>query len=206
MKKIFCLAAFAIIAAIAPRVAHSQAIKINLPFTLLGSPNIGAEFTISQQLSVNADFLWTPYIFKTRPFRPSKQSEDALRVMQVTGELRYYVSPKYYYTNDMFDGFYVGPYVSYNEYNVGFATHKNPADDTRYVGWAISGGASIGYKFYLSRRFRLDLNVGIGFAHLQYDTYRLGGDFAGTPKSYKDTTLWFGPTKFGAHLVFNLFR
>ncbi|MDR2890427.1 MAG: DUF3575 domain-containing protein [Alistipes sp.] len=205
MKKILCLALFAAALAAVPRAAHSQAIKINLPYTLLGSPNIGAEVTVSQQLAINADFSWTPYIFKTRPFQ-SRITEDALRIMQVTGEVRYYVKPRYYYTNDMFDGFYVGPYVMYGMYNVGFATHKNPLDDKRYVGWGISGGASIGYKFYLSRRFRLDLNVGIGLAHLQHDIHTLGADYAMVTLARDKTMLWFGPTKFGAHLVFNIFR
>ncbi len=77
---------------------------------------------------------------------------------------------------------------------------------TGYKGWGISAGLSLGYKFYLSKRFRLDLNLGLGYAHLQYDKYQLGGEWADYPLELKDTRAWFGPTKFGVHLVYNLFR
>lgn len=174
-----------------------QAIKINLPTTLVGTPNIGVEFTVSQQLAVNADVLWAPYMFK--------KHEEVFRAFIGTTELRYYVKPKYYYTNDLFDGFYLGPYAMYGNFNIG--RYKGEDHDSfRYNGWGVSGGVSLGYKFYLSKRFRLDVNMGLGYAHLQYNTYLLGGEWAGYPLSIKDTKAWIGPTKFGVHLVYNLFR
>jgi hypothetical protein len=48
--------------------------------------------------------------------------------------------------------------------------------------------------------------MGIGYAHLQYNVYRLGGEYAEYPLAIKDTKWWIGPTKFGVHLVYNLFR
>ena len=177
---------------------RGQAIKINLPTTLIGSPNIGAEFTLSQQLAINGDILWAPYMFK--------KSEEVFRGMVGTLELRYYVKPKYYYTNDLFDGFYMGPYVMYGNFNIGLKNNKEAEDSFRYKGWGVSGGVSLGYKFYLSKRFRLDLNMGVGYAHLQYNKYLLGGEWAEYPLAIKDTKMWIGPTKFGVHLVYNLFR
>ncbi len=178
--------------------AHGQAVKVNLPYLAFGAPNIGGELTLSQQFTVNADVLWMPYMYKKR--------EEVFRALQTTLDLRYYISPKYYYTNGMFDGFYVGPYAMYGRFNVGFATHKNPEKDRRYRGWGVSAGASVGYKMYLTRRLRLDMNVGIGYAHLQYDVFQLGGEWANYPLARKDTKYWVGPTKFGVHLVYNLFR
>ncbi len=178
--------------------AGAQALKINMPLLLVGTPNIGAEFTISQQLAINGDILWAPYMFK-------KQHEQVFRALVGSIDLRYYVKPRYYYTNDMFDGFYIGPYVEGGDFNIGI--YKGAGKNSyRYTGWGISGGISLGYKFYLSKRFRLDLNLGLGYAHLQYDKYYLGGEWADYPIAYKDTTGWIGPTKFGVHLVFNLFR
>lgn len=178
-------------------IAKGQAIKVNLPTTLIGTPNIGAEFTLSQQFTINADVLWAPYMFK--------KHEEVFRALIGTVELRYYVKPKYYYTNDLFDGFYIGPYVMYGNFNIGLYKGEDQ-DSYRYKGWGVSGGVSLGYKFYLSKRFRLDLNLGLGYAHLQYDTYLLGGEWAEYPLSIKDTKTWIGPTKFGVHLVYNLFR
>ena len=172
--------------------ARAQALKINIPTTIVGTPNIGAEFTISQQLAVNGDILWAPYMFK--------KHEEVFRALIGSIDFRYYISPKYYYTNDMFDGFYVGPYVMAGNFNVGFYKGKNKTS-YRYKGWGISGGISLGYKFYLSKRFRLDLNLGVGYAHLQYDKFYLGGEWAEYPLAYKDTKAWIGPTKFGVHLA-----
>ncbi len=180
------------------RQANAQAIKIDLPYLLMGGPNIGAEFTLSQQLTINGDILWLPYMFKKK--------EEVFRVLQTSVDLRCYVNPKFYYTNDMFDGLYVGPYFMYGRFNIGLSTHSNPADDRRFMGWGVSAGVSVGYKFYLSRRLRLDLNMGIGYAHLQYDKFILGGEWAEYPIAIKDTQYWIGPTKFGVHLVYNLFR
>jgi hypothetical protein len=198
MKKIFFLVALGFALALGAGQANAQSIKTNLPFLLGGSPNIGFELTVSQQLTVNADVLWMPYMFKKK--------EEVLRVLQTSADLRYYVKPKYYYTNGMFDGFYLGPYVMYGQFNIGFATHDDPMQNRRWKGWGLSTGVSLGYKFYLSRRFRLDLNLGVGYAHMQYDTFVLGGEWAQFPISKKDTKWWIGPTKFGVNLVFNIFR
>lgn len=177
--------------------ARGQAIKINLPTTLAGTPNIGAEFTISQQFAVNADVLWAPYMFK--------KNQEVFRALIGTVELRYYVKPKYYYTNNMFDGFYLGPYAMFGNFNLGFYQGAD-VQSFRYKGWGVSSGVSLGYKLYLTKRFRLDINMGLGYAHLQYNTHLLGGEWAEYPLSIKDTKPWIGPTKFGVHLVYNIFR
>ncbi len=197
MKKLILLLFISVVSFAAPQRAGAQALKINIPTTLAGTPNIGAEFTISQQLSVNGDVLWAPYMFK--------KHEQVFRALIGTLDFRFYVSPKYYYTNDMFDGFYMGPYAMAGNFNVGLYKGK---DKTSYrdKGWGVSCGISLGYKFYMSKRFRLDVNLGVGYAHLQYDRYYLGGEWAEYPIAYKETKAWIGPTKFGVHLVYNLFR
>jgi hypothetical protein len=99
----------------------------------------------------------------------------------------------------------VGPYVLYGEFNVGLF-RKRAAESYRRRGWGVSGGISAGYKFYLSRRLRLDANIGVGYAHLQYDKFLLGGEYVNYPLESKATRPWIGPTKFGVHLVYSLFR
>jgi hypothetical protein len=199
MKKLLFIMALGLALLAGTGAAKGQvALKINLPFLVVGSPNLGVEVTLSQQVTFNGDFLWMPYMFKKK--------EEVFRVMQSTADLRWYVSPKYYYTNGMFDGFYVGPYAMYGQFNIGLARHDNPEDNIRWRGWGVSAGASLGYKFYLSRRLRLDVNMGVGYAHLQYNRSYLGGEYAGYPIEKKATKWWIGPTKFGAHLVYNLFR
>lgn len=198
MRSVFYMLAIGAVFSLWTLPAKGQAIKINAPLILVGTPNIGVEFTLSQQLSVNGDILWTPYMFK--------KNEEVFRTLIGSVDLRYYINPQYYYTNDMFDGFYAGPYAMYGNFNIGFKNRDENKESFRRKGWGVSAGVSLGYKFYLAKRFRLDLNLGLGYAHLQYNKYLLGGEWAGYPISKKDTKQWIGPTKFGVHLVYNLFR
>lgn len=52
----------------------------------------------------------------------------------------------------------------------------------------------------------LDLNIGLGYAHLQYNKYYLGGEYVNFPLERKKTKRWIGPTKFGINLTYNIFR
>ena len=197
MKRTIRILVLGLVLVLAAPAVKAQAIKTNVPLLLVGTPNVGMEFTVSQQFTTNLDILWMPYMFK--------KHEEVLRALVGSADLRYYVKPRYYYTNNMYDGFYLGPYVEAGNFNIGFWRGEE-RESYRYKGWGISAGLSLGYKFYLSKRFRLDLNLGLGYAHLQYDKYQLGGEWADYPLELKDPRAWFGPTKFGVHLVYNLFR
>ena len=197
MKRTIRILVLGLVLVLAAPAVKAQAIKTNVPLLLVGTPNVGMEFTVSQQFTTNLDILWMPYMFK--------KHEEVLRALVGSADLRYYVKPRYYYTNNMYDGFYLGPYVEAGNFNIGFWRGEE-RESYRYKGWGISAGLSLGYKFYLSKRFHLDLNLGLGYAHLQYDKYQLGGEWADYPLELKDTRAWFGPTKFGVHLVYNLFR
>lgn len=197
MKRTIRILVLGLVLVLAAPAVKAQAIKTNVPLLLVGTPNVGMEFTVTQQFTTNLDILWMPYMFK--------KHEEVLRALVGSADLRYYVKPRYYYTNNMYDGFYLGPYVEAGNFNIGFWRGEE-RESYRYKGWGISAGLSLGYKFYLSKRFRLDLNLGLGYAHLQYDKYQLGGEWADYPLELKDTRAWFGPTKFGVHLVYNLFR
>lgn len=178
--------------------SQAQAIKTNIPLILTGNPNIGVEWSVGKQLTVNGDILWAPYLFK--------KNEEVFRTLIGSVDLRYYINPKYYYTNDLWDGFYVGPYAMYGNFNIGLKNSDDEKKSYRRKGWGVSTGVSTGYKFYLSSRFRLDINLGIGYAHMQYNKYELGGEFAEYPLEKKKTKAYIGPTKFGIHLVYNIFR
>lgn len=176
----------------------SQAIKTNAPFILTGSPNIGVEWSVGRQLTLNADVMWMPYMFK--------KNEEVFRVLVGSVDFRYYVNPKYYYTNDLWDGLYVGPYAMAGNFNIGLKEKDDEKTSYRRKGWGISAGVSVGYKFYLSSRFRIDANIGLGYAHLQYDKYELGGQYADFMLESKKTKAYVGPTKIGVSLVYNIFR
>ncbi|MDR0745773.1 MAG: DUF3575 domain-containing protein [Mediterranea sp.] len=178
--------------------ADAQSIKTNIPLWLTGSPNIGFEYTLTRQVTLNTELFWMPYMFK--------KGEEVFRVLEGTVEARHYWNPSNFYTNDSWDGFYVGPYAMYGNFNIGLIKNKDKASSIRRKGWGVSGGISAGYKFAFGTRLALDINIGLGYAHLQYDKYLLGGEYANYPIEVKDTRQWIGPTKFGVHIVYNIFR
>ena len=175
-----------------------QGIKTNVPLSLSGSPNFGVEWSVGRLLTVNAEAMWMPYLFK--------KNEEVFRVLVGSIDFRYYLNPKYYYTNDLWDGFYVGPYVMAGNFNIGLKNKDENKTSYRRVGWGLSAGLTTGYKFYLSSRFRIDVNAGIGYAQMQYDKYELGGDYADFKLESKKTKSYIGPTKVGVSLVYNIFR
>ncbi|RNC65914.1 DUF3575 domain-containing protein [Proteiniphilum sp. X52] len=177
---------------------HAQAIKTNVPLILTGNPNIGLEWSVGRQFTINADALWMPYLFK--------KHEEVFRALIGSIDFRYYINPRYYYTNDLWDGFYVGPYAMVGNFNIGLKNRDETKTSYRHRGWGISSGVTFGYKFYLSSRFRVDVNLGAGYAHLQYDKFQLGGEFADFPLEIKNTKSYVGPTKAGVHIIYNIFK
>ena len=152
---------------------RAQSVKVNIPLWLTGSPNIGFEYTLTRQLTVNAEGAWLPYMFK--------KNEEVFRVLMGAAELRYYWNPQNFYTNDSWDGFYIGPYAMYGNFNIGLLKHNDPLRSHRRKGWGVSGGITFGYKFAFNSRLGLDLNLGVGYAHFQYDKYKLGGEYVKFP-------------------------
>lgn len=178
--------------------AKAQGLKVNIPFALGGCPNFGVEWSVGRLLTVNADVMWMPYLFK--------KNEEVFRVLEGSIDFRYYLNPRYYYTNDLWDGFYVGPYVMGGNFNIGLENSDPDKTSYRRVGWGLSTGVSTGYKFYLSSRFRMDLNIGVGYTQIEYDKYQLGGDYADFKLESKKTKCFVGPAKIGVSLVYNIFK
>ncbi len=176
---------------------RAQSVKVNVPLLLTGSPNGSVEFTMTRQLTFSGEVAWMPYLFKKK--------EEVFRALQTCGEIRYYTNPRNFYTNDSWDGFFIGPYGMYGNFNIGLFRNGDKKSYRR-KGWGVSAGISTGYKFAFNPRWGLELNIGIGYAHIQYSKYYLGGEYADFPLERKKTKVWIGPTKFGVNLTYNLFR
>ena len=61
--------------------------------------------------------------------------KKCFRALQSSVELRYYVNPRNFYTNDSWDGFYIGPYAMYGNFNIGLLKHNDPLQSYRRKGW-----------------------------------------------------------------------
>lgn len=182
-------------------VAQAQAIKTNIPFLLAGTPNAGVEWNIGSRCSISGDAMWMPYMWN--------EAEEVFRALLMSADFRYYLKPKYYYTNKSYDGFYVGPYAMFGNYNIGVESltyNKEENIYDRYVGWGLSAGLLIGHRLYLSNRLRLDFNINLGYAYLQYNTYLLGKYNASFAYSTYNIKHYIGPTKFGINLCYIIFK
>jgi len=167
-------------------------LRTNGLYDLALCPNIGMEFQTNLGLAFQIDYIgawwsnnakhrfWQNYGFQT--------------------ELRYYIG------NDEQDtpffGHHVGVYGQMATYDFEFGGTGYQSRDLDYT---FGIGASYGYSFPLSKRWSLDLTIGLGYFQSRYDEYD-PYEHAKTGYARKEThrlTFW-GPTKFEATFVWNI--
>lgn len=106
---------------------------------------------------VNGEVLWMLYLFK--------KYEEVFWVFQSSVELCYYVNFCNFYINDLWDGFYIGFYVMYGNFNIGLLKYNDLLQSYCCKGWGVLGGILIGYKFVFNFCWGLDLNIGLGYVY-----------------------------------------
>lgn len=188
MKSIFRYMAIAALAVGTMIPAGAQMIKMNGPATLAGIPNIGYEHAFTPKFSVSADAFWLPYL--------TKKHEQVFRSFQAAAEARYYFKASLRDNDYLTDGWYIGAYLLFGNYNIGLYRHNDMDRSFRRRGWGGSAGISVGWKYEFNRHWQMDVNLGIGYAHLVYDKYKLGGMYANHPLSRFNHYNWVGPTRF----------
>jgi hypothetical protein len=72
-----------------------------------------------------------------------------------------------------------------------------------YKGDFYGGGLVLGYQVYLSRSFSIDLNVGGGYTHANYDAFSIVNDQRVYSGRDLDKDLW-GLTQTGVSLVWKI--
>ncbi|MDE5572900.1 MAG: DUF3575 domain-containing protein [Muribaculaceae bacterium] len=196
MKKVirYIISACLLMAFAAPAV-KAQSVKMS-PIILVGAPNLQYEQAFSRRITANIDAFWLPWLFK--------KNEEVFRVMELAGEVRYYIKESGRTDMSMPSGLYAGVYAMYGQFNIGMLKNNDLEQSYRDKGWAMSAGVSVGYKVPINARWAIDANLGLGFAHLQWDKYKLGGFYADYPLQTKKTRLWIGPTRFNIAVVYNI--
>lgn len=112
-------------------------------------------------------------------------------------------SMKYWFC-EFRNGWFVGGHAHWGHYNVGgiklpfnlFSSLKH----SRYQGDLWGGGVSTGYSWILSKHFDVEIEVGLGYAHLIYDKYPCRHC---SLISDKGRYNYWGPTKLGVNLVYS---
>lgn len=157
--------------------AQRVALKTNLTDWMTASPNLSAEFTINNRLSVDLSATATP--FKYKP-------DFYFRHIRLQPELRYWLASP-------LTRHYVGIMAFYSTYDVGYKKRG-------YFGDSYAAGLTYGYDWILSRRWNLELSAGLGAIRYQLARYTPG---TAHPKP-NDKGWVVAPVKLGITFVYIL--
>lgn len=132
-------------------------VKTNVPAWAMIWLNAAVEFDIKPHWSVTIPVYYSGfnYFHRNRKFR----------TFAVQPEARYWFSP-------CNNGFFIGAHLGLAYYNVAFGGENRYQDHSRRHP-AMGGGVSVGYRFSFTRnpRWRLELALGGGVYHLDYDVF-----------------------------------
>ncbi len=165
--------------------ARAVAIKTNLLHDAAATLSIGAEFRLTDKLSLDVPLAWNPF-----QFSDNRKWKHFL----VQPELRLWMK-------EPFTGHFFGFHAHYAYYNVGnlpkpFSSYMR---EHRFQGWLLGVGASYGYRWNFSRHWGLEATIGIGYAYMDYDNYSCSKC---AEKIASQSRHYFGLTKTGISLIY----
>lgn len=163
------------------------AIKTNLLYCVALAPNIGFEYYMYSQWSVNAVI--------AVPWWSNKEDGHFYQALYLNSELKYWLRP-----DAKFERHFMGLYLGGGYYDFKY-------NETGYRGdFIFTAGLSYGYYLPIKPRFGMEFSLGIGYMETQYDKY-LNYPPMGNDAYYQtstDKTRYFGPTKAEISLVWRL--
>lgn len=175
-------------------VAKGQdiAIKTNaLYWGINGTINLGMEIGLDDNstLDIGAGY---------NPWKVNGSGENNKKLAHWLGQVEY----RYWFCRK-FIGNFVGVHMLGGQYNISNYNLRmlfgKDSKDYRFQGYAIGGGISWGYQFYLGKHWNLETTIGVGYARLQYSKYnckKCGVKLETKGRNY------FGPTKAGVSIVY----
>lgn len=181
-KKIFILLLFTIGAC---TIANAQKLaqKTNALYWLTTTPNVGVEFSLSRYTTLDISGTYNTWDFS---------GKTSFRHWLLQPEFR--IWPCLSFTK-----YFIGIHGIYGKYNISEIPFIATEKDISYKGNMYGGGASFGYHFILGRRWALELELGLGYVHFDYDKYRCKGCRESLGHFQRD---YVGPTKIGVSFVY----
>ncbi|MCL1937165.1 MAG: DUF3575 domain-containing protein [Candidatus Azobacteroides sp.] len=160
------------------------AISSNILYDATTSMNLGMEWKVANRFTLKLPVTYNPWTFN---------DNKKFKFILVQPELRWWLC-------EPFSGHFFGLHAHYASFNVG-GVGFNRMKPYRYEGYLYGAGISYGYQIYLAPRWNLELNIGGGFVHVDYDKYNCEkcGDLLGHGKKN-----YFTPTQAGISLIYIL--
>lgn len=159
------------------------AIKSNLLHDLTGSLNLGIEWRVGKQLTIDLSATYNPWKYGDM---------KKFNLLGIQPELRYWSLEPF---NRHFWGIH-GTYANFNLVGLGPGSYMK---DHLLKGNLYGGGISYGYHWILSPRWAMEATLGVGYLHLDYDKSECKGCEKYIGKRHKN---YFGPTKAGVSLIY----
>ena len=174
-------------------IARSQntvAIKTNLLYDATANADLGFEFGLAPHWSLDISGNYNQWTIRDHKWKH----------WLVQPEIRYWFC-------DRFVKHFIGLHALGGQFNIGhipnhvkfLGTDFSRLTDNRYQGWAVGAGIAYGYAIALGRHWNLELELGIGYAYLNYDRFACTGC---GKKIDSGDHHYVGPTKAAINLVY----
>ncbi|QCX54258.1 DUF3575 domain-containing protein [Elizabethkingia sp. JS20170427COW] len=147
---------------------YKNEIKGNILFAPLGIVNVGYERALSKHWSGQADIFISPW---------KSFSNNHLQVYMGHGEARYYFK-------EAMDRWYVGGNLGLGFFDIQKWNYWNT--DKYQRGFSFMFGATVGYKFKIGKRLKMDIFLRGGSSQGSYH----GWMKKGSPARYDSATSW----------------
>ena len=164
-------------------------VRTNALYDLAAVPNLGVEVRVGRRFTVKADWMYAWWYSDARHW-----------YWQTYGG--YFGFRQYFGRRSKespFTGHHIGAYGLAMTYDVEWGGRGYQA-----ARWGFGGGVEYGYSFPISKRFNIDVSLGVGYQDGEYKTYDpIDGHYV-----WQGTYLrhWYGPTKAEVSLVWVLGR
>lgn len=179
--------------------AQEVAVKTNLLYDALTTPNLGVEVGVGGKSTLNLVYglnLWK--------FNSSTQHKRFAKHWVVMPEYRWWKCTR-------MDGHFFGVHAFGGQMNTSNMDIPVPGvffsgvnlrkaiKDNRYQGVFAGAGVTYGYQYPLTRNWNLEGEIGIGYGHVWYDKYPCGECGVRIEKGH---TNYIGLTKLGLSIMY----
>jgi len=164
------------------------ALKNNLVYDAILTPNLELEFRLTERWSMEIGAGFNPFPLDDTKFPKWRH-------------VAVWVAPRYWFCK-VFDRGFISFNAGYSHYNVAGGGYPigwiyKKLQDSRYQGDAVMIGESLGWHFAISPHFSIEFEAGVDFGYTWFDQFEC--KHCGTKKAHDDH--WFVLPKAGINLV-----
>ncbi len=182
-------------------IAHAQevALKTNLLYDAITTPNLGVEIGVGKKNTLQLFYGLNPWKFNS-----DKHGERFAKHWMLMPEFRWWTCTK-------FNGHFFGVHAMGGEFNAANVSLPLPGvffggdnirkgvRDTRFQGAFAGIGGTYGYQWILNRHWNVEAEIGIGYNHIWYDQYPC---YECGAKIKKGQSNYAGVTKLGISILY----